>query len=267
MPRPPTCWNALAPSTELPLVTLLPRAWIGFGKAPWRCVGLATALLLSAIGPALLGEDLRQLGFGWLGDLMVAASLVLPLLPLLALLRLADQLLPAESASKPPLSWGWMLRQATGLVLLELLLLLGGLALIQTLSWAAGRMSTTLAGLVVMSGGLLMLAWLFSQVLALPLLVHHRHRALQAMDHKPATGAPQRLEGAGVAGTAHRHQSAWSDRCLPGPAVEPSVQRPDPDGLLPHSNAMQQRFPPKHVAHVDARDFPGLDPVLHQEAR
>ena len=183
MPRPPTCWNALAPSTELPLVTLLPRAWIGFGKAPWRCVGLATALLLSAIGPALLGEDLRQLGFGWLGDLMVAASLVLPLLPLLALLRLADQLLPAESASKPPLSWGWMLRQATGLVLLELLLRLGGLALIQTLSWAAGRMSTTLAGLVVVSGGLLMLAWLFSQVLALPLLVHHRHRALQAMDH------------------------------------------------------------------------------------
>ena len=101
MPRPPTCCNALAPSTELPLVTLLPRAWIGFAKAPWRCVGLASALLLSAIGPALLGEDLRQLGVGWLGDLMVAASLVLPLLPLLALLRLADQLLPAESTTKP----------------------------------------------------------------------------------------------------------------------------------------------------------------------
>ena len=28
-----------------------------------------------------------------------------------------------------------------------------------------------------------MLCWLFSQVLALPLLVHHRHRVLQAMDH------------------------------------------------------------------------------------
>lgn len=28
-----------------------------------------------------------------------------------------------------------------------------------------------------------MLCWLFSQVLALPLLVHHRHRALQVMDH------------------------------------------------------------------------------------
>jgi len=64
----------LAPSTELPLVTLLPRAWIGFGKAPWRCVGLATVLLLSAIGPALLGEDLRRLGFAWLGDLAVVPA-------------------------------------------------------------------------------------------------------------------------------------------------------------------------------------------------
>ena len=160
-----------------------------------------------------------------------------------------------------------MLRQATGLVLLELLVLLGGLALIQTLSWAAGRMSTTLAGLVVMSGGLLLLAWLFSQVLALPLLVHHHHRALQAMDHSQQLVRQNGLKVLGVAWIAHRHQSAWTDRCLPGPAVEPSVQRPDPDGLLPHSNAMQQRFPPKHVAHVDARDFPGLDPVLHQEAR
>ncbi len=183
MPPPPTCWNALAPSTELPLVTLLPRAWIGFAKAPWRCVGLATALLLSAVGPAVLGEDLRRLGFAWLGDLAVIASLVLPLLPLLALLRLADQLLPAESMPERPIGWSWLLRQATGLVLFELLLVLGGLALIQTLSWAAGRVSTTLAGLVVVSGGLLMLCWLFSQVLALPLLVHHRHRALQAMDH------------------------------------------------------------------------------------
>ena len=173
----------MAPSTELPLVTLLPRAWIGFGKAPWRCVGLATVLLLSAIGPALLGEDLRRLGLTWLGDLAVVASLVLPLLPLLALLKLADQLLPPESRPEPPIRWSWLLRQATGLVLFELLLVLGGLALIQTLSWAAGRLSTTLAGVVVVSGGLLMLCWMFSQVLALPLLVHHRLRALQAMDH------------------------------------------------------------------------------------
>ena len=31
--------------------------------------------------------------------------------------------------------------------------------------------------------GVLLLSWMFSQVLALPLLIHHRHRALQAMDH------------------------------------------------------------------------------------
>ena len=46
-------------------------------------------------------------------------------------------------------------------MLFELLLALGGLALVQTPSWAAGRMSTTLAGLVMVSGGLLMLCWLF----------------------------------------------------------------------------------------------------------
>ena len=173
----------MSPSTELPLVTLLPRAWIGFGKAPWRCVGLANVLLLSAIGPALLGEDLRRLGLTWLGYLEVVASLVLPLLTLLALLKLADQRLPPESRPEPPIRWSRLLRQATGLVLFELLVVLGGLALIQILSWAAGRLSTTLAGVVVVSGGLLMLCWMFSQVLALPLLVHHRLRALQAMDH------------------------------------------------------------------------------------
>ncbi|QNI50306.1 putative membrane protein [Synechococcus sp. RS9915] len=215
----------MAPSTELPLVTLLPRAWIGFRKAPWRCVGLATALLLSAIGPALLGEDLRQLGFGWLGDLMVAASLVLPLLPLLALLRLADQLLPAESASKPPLSWGWLVRRAADAVLAV------QLGAGPTSAGASPPQSTAGDG------------------------------------SQPATGAPQRLEGTGVVGIAHRNQSARTDRCLPGPAVQPSIQRPDPDGLLPNSNAMQERFPPEHVAHVNAGDLPGLNPVLHQEAR
>ena len=68
-------------------------------------------------------------------------------------------------------------------MVLELLLLLGGIGLIQSLSWAVGQISTALAGLVVLLGGLLLASWLFSQVLALPLLVHHGHRSLQAMDH------------------------------------------------------------------------------------
>ena len=38
------------------------------------------------------------------------------------------------------------------------------------------------AGINVLLGGLVLLSWLFSQTLALPLLVHERCRALQAMD-------------------------------------------------------------------------------------
>ena len=45
-----------------------------------------------------------------------------------------------------------------------------------------GRWSTALAGLSVLLGVLVLLSWLFSQTLALPLLVHERCRALQAMD-------------------------------------------------------------------------------------
>ena len=48
--------------------------------------------------------------------------MVLLLLPLLDLLRLADQLLPEESMPERPIGWSWLLRQAKGLVLFELLL-------------------------------------------------------------------------------------------------------------------------------------------------
>ena len=109
-------------------------------------------------------------------------SLLLPWLPTLAMLRLADSLLPDSDAERPFQSWRQMLGQAIALLSLELLLLVGGVGMIQTLSWIAGRVSTTLAGLVVILGGLLLLSWLFSQSLALPLLIHHRCRALQAMD-------------------------------------------------------------------------------------
>ena len=136
----------MASSTEIPLVTLLPRAWIGFSRGPWRCVGLAALVLISAGGPAVIGHDMRLAGSPWLnrlGDLSVLISLVL----------------------------------------LELVLVLGGVGLIQSLSWALGRWSTALAGLSVLLGGVVLLSWLFSQTLALPLLVHERCRALQAMDH------------------------------------------------------------------------------------
>jgi uncharacterized membrane protein len=73
--------------------------------------------------------------------------------------------------------------QSLVLVVFELLLLLAGLGLIQVMSWAVGHVSTTLAGLIVLLGALILGAGLFTQVLSLPLLVYHRCRALQAMDH------------------------------------------------------------------------------------
>lgn len=171
---------------QLPLVTLLPRAWIAFGQAPWRCVGLAALVLICGAGLAAIGQDLRQLENVWLGrlgDLTVLLSMVLPLLPLLALLELADRLLPAGDSSRRTGPWRGILRQSLALLMLEGLVMMGGIAVIQSLSWALGQFSTTLAGLAVIVGGALLLSWMFSQLLALPLLIHHRHRALQAMDH------------------------------------------------------------------------------------
>ncbi len=171
---------------QLPLLTLLPRAWIAFGKAPWQCVGRSTLVLLSATGLAVVGQDLRLVETDWLakiGDLVVVLSLIVPLIPLIGLLQLADDLLPGGDPPKPPVRWRWLWRQSGSLLLLETVVATGGLAVIQSLSWIFSRISTTLAGVVVVIGGLLLISWLFSQILALPLLVHHRYRALQAMDH------------------------------------------------------------------------------------
>ena len=117
-------------------------------------------MLISASGPAVIGHDLRLAGSPWLnrlGDLSVLISLVLPLAPLLALLRLTDGLLPIDVTTAPA-ELEQLLRQAFTLVLLELLLVLGGVGLIQSLSWMLGRWSTALAGLSVLLGGLVLLA-------------------------------------------------------------------------------------------------------------
>ena len=111
-----------------------------------------------------------------------------------------------------------------------------------------------------------MLCWLFSQVLALPLLVHHRHRALQAMDHSRQLVRHNGLKVLALLGLLIGINLLG----LIGASLVLLFSLPfsaDPDGLLPNSNAMQERFPPKHVAHVNAGDLPGLNPVLHQEAR
>ena len=49
------------------------------------------------------------------------------------------------------------------------MLLIGGLGLIQFLSWAVGNVITTLAGIIVLLGALILGAGLFTQVLSLPL--------------------------------------------------------------------------------------------------
>ncbi len=175
----------MALSTDLPLITLLPRAWIGFGKAPWRCVGLAALVLISVIGPAVVGQDLRAMSAPWLqrlGDITVLISLGLPLVPLLGLLQLADQLLPDTLATRPTRRLTSLVPQTLALVSVELLVLVGWLAVVQCISGAIGHLSTTLAGLVVILGALILGLWFFTQVLALPLLVHHRCKALEAMD-------------------------------------------------------------------------------------
>ena len=140
---------------------------------------------MCAIGPAVVAQDLRAIstpGVARFGDIAVLISLGLPMVPLLGLLRFADQLLPAPLELKPPQRLTTLLGQALALMLIELFLLVVGLTLIQYLSWAVGQVSTTLAGLIVILGALILGAGLFTQVMSLPLLVHHRCRALQAMD-------------------------------------------------------------------------------------
>lgn len=140
---------------------------------------------MCAIGPAVVAQDLRAIstpGVARFGDIAVLISLGLPIVPLLGLLRFADQLLPVPLEPKPPQRLTTLLCQAFALMVIELLLLVAGLTLIQCLSWAIGQVSTTLAGLIVILGALILGAGLFTQVMSLPLLVHHRCRALQAMD-------------------------------------------------------------------------------------
>ena len=144
----------MASSTEIPLVTLLPRAWIGFSRGPWRCVGLAALVLISASGPAVIGHDLRLAGSPWLnrlGDLSVLISLMLPLLPLLALLQLTDGLLPDRRDDRPQQSWRQLVHR-DGLKVLALLGMLLGLNLLGLIVATLGLLlSLPFSALVLMA--------------------------------------------------------------------------------------------------------------------
>ena len=174
---------------RLPLSTVLPRAWIGFCSGPWRCVGLTALALTSATGLGLLAQELQASSHTLIrhgGDAIWLLSFAVPLLPLLALLRLADNLLPGSAADHPPQAkerLPWLLRQSLALVAVETLILLGGITTIRSLFNLLIGHSGVLAAFSALIGSAALLAWTLSQVLALPLLIHHGHRPLAAMEH------------------------------------------------------------------------------------
>ena len=179
-----------APCAErLPLTTIIPRAWIGFGKAPWQCVGLTALTLIVVTGLGVLARDLQESGNRSLaiaGDVLMLLSIPASLGPLVSLLRLADQLLPTVTGSeaavnaskKRPLHW--LIRQTTALAVLEGVAIGGRCDRIQQ----AHRLYSGVLSIAVLAlGSLALAAWALSQILALPLLVHHGHRPLAAMEH------------------------------------------------------------------------------------
>ena len=181
-----------ASAERLPLTTIIPRAWIGFGKAPWKCVGLTALTLIVLTGLGVLARDLQesgQRGFEMTGNALLVLTIPASLGPLVSLLRLADQLLPTGAGSEAEASPGkgrplrWLLRQTTALVLLEGVVFIGGLNVIRILSGLIASQSGVLSTAVLLIGLLALAAWALSQILALPLLVHHGHRPLAAMEH------------------------------------------------------------------------------------
>ena len=177
---------------RLPLTTIIPRAWIGFGKAPWQCVGLTALTLIVLTGLGVLARDLQesgQRGFEMTGNALLVLTIPASLGPLVSLLRLADQLLPTGAGSEAEASPGkgrplrWLLRQTTALVLLEGVVFIGGLNVIRILSGLIASHSGVLSTAVLLIGLLALAAWALSQILALPLLVHHGHHPLAAMEH------------------------------------------------------------------------------------
>ena len=187
---------------RLPLSTVLPRAWKGFTGAPWPCVSLSGLMLSSAAGLGTLAQELQASSNPWVrhsGDVTWILSLLVPLVLLLGLLRLADTLLPS---SGPDDSDGpqakeripWLLRQSVALALIEALIVLGGITTLRSLGMALLVHSGVLAGVALILGGIALTSWTVGQVLALPLLIHHGHRPLAAMEHSRKLVQQNRLK-------------------------------------------------------------------------
>ena len=194
---------------RLPLSTSIPRAWIAFSLAPWRFVGLTALMLTSITGLNVISTDLQQSGGWWqttTGDVLLVATIPATLLSLVALLRMADHFLPPVNTTQQTVSapesrrLRWIFRQTAALALLEGVIFIGGLNTIKISGALIARHSGVLSGLIVVAGALAMRLWALSQILALPLLIHHGHRPLAAMEHSRRLVLTNRLKALALLG-------------------------------------------------------------------
>ena len=86
------------------------------------------------------------------------------------------------------------LRQSVALALIETLILLGGVTTLRSLGTALLAHSGVLAAVALLVGGIALTSWTAGQVLALPLLIHHGHRPLAAMEHSRKLVQQNRLK-------------------------------------------------------------------------
>ena len=154
------------------------------------------------MGLGVVARDLQQSKNHLLqhvGDVVLILAIILPLTPLIALLQLADELLPGgweRESNEPSVKrrFTWLLKQTFGLVVIEGLITIGSISSIRLLSEFLAPHSGVMASLVLGLGGIGIVIWLIGQLLAIPLLIHHGHRPLQAMEHSRKLVQSNRLK-------------------------------------------------------------------------
>ena len=159
-------------------------------------------MLICLMGLGVVAHDLQLSSNRFLqytGDLVLVLAALVPLAPLLALLQLADEHLPGglDRAPKQPAAsrrFFWLLKQTCGLVVLEVLIGIGAVSSIRLLSQVLAPHSGVLASLAVVLGGVGIAIWLIGQLLSIPLLIHHGHRPLRAMEHSRKLVQANRLK-------------------------------------------------------------------------
>ena len=159
-------------------------------------------MLICLMGLGVVAHDLQLSSNRFLqytGDLILVLAALVPLAPLLALLQLADEHLPGglDRAPKQPAAsrrFFWLLKQTCGLVVLEVLIGIGAVSSIRLLSQVLAPHSGVLASMAVVLGGVGIAIWLIGQLFSIPLLIHHGHRPLRAMEHSRKLVQANRLK-------------------------------------------------------------------------